>query len=136
MWEKWLKSIWMRVVWDTSARIRVIMDVSEPLRRMQTISTSKGAALVKIKYERLPTFCYMCGVIGHIERDCLAADENDRTDEKQWGSWLRASPRRGRQRFADEAKKFSSCARVLSFESPGRELGKGNRSVSIALSGA
>ena len=78
----------------------------------------------------------MCGVIGHIERDCLAIDEDDRTDEKQWGSWLRASSQRGRQRIADEAKKFLSCPRVLSFESTGRELGKGNRSVLIALSGA
>ena len=111
------------VVWDTSARVRVIADVSKPLRRMQTITTSKGSALIEIKYERLPTFCYGCGIIGHIERDCLVTEEEEAPNENQWGSWLRASPRRGRQRLEDEAKKFLSCARVLSFGSPGRGVG-------------
>lgn len=112
------------VVWDTSARFRVIVDVSKPLRRMQTISTSKGSALIEIKYERLLAFCYDCGVIAYIERDCLASDEEERSNEKQWGSWLCASPRRGRQRIEDEAIKFLRCARVLSFASPWRESGK------------
>ena len=111
------------VVWDTSTRVRVVVDISKPLRRMQTISTSKGPALIEIKYERLPTFCYGCGVIGHIERDCLLSEDEDKPAKNQWGSWLRASPRRGRQRLEDEAKKFLSCARVLSFDSPARGVG-------------
>lgn len=53
--------------------------------------------------------------MGHIERDCLRVPEEDRTEEKMWASWLRASPRRGRIKMLEEAKQFRSCARTLSF---------------------
>ncbi|XP_048504096.1 uncharacterized protein LOC125499392 [Beta vulgaris subsp. vulgaris] len=74
------------VQWDTSARVRVLIDVTKPLRRVQRISVKKGvSALVEFKYERLPTFCYGCGLIGHIERDCSMVNEDDRIEGKQWG---------------------------------------------------
>lgn len=44
------------------------------------------------KYERLPIFCYQCGILGHQDRECqtikkgcLSLDE----DEPQFGPWLR-----------------------------------------------
>lgn len=114
------------VVWDSSARARVMVDVTKPLKRVQKISTTKGPAFVELKYECLPTFCYVCGRIGHIVRDCLDVDDEERGTEKQWGSWIRASPRRGRQKMEDEAKKFLSCARNICFESPCRELKLGS----------
>lgn len=102
--------------WDTSARVRVLLDVTKPLRRVQKIALKTGAAaMIELKYERLPTFCYVCGLIGHIERDCLKGSEEDKETGKQWGSWLRASPRRGRQKMEEEAKLFLSCARNLDF---------------------
>lgn len=54
-------------------------------------------------------------MIGHIERDCLKGNEDEKEMGKQWGSWLRASPRRGRQKMEEEAKVFLSCARNLDF---------------------
>lgn len=44
------------VLWDTSARARVMVDVSKRLQRVQSFFTKKGTALVEIKYERLPTY--------------------------------------------------------------------------------
>ena len=129
--------------WDKSARLRILLDIKKPLKRVQRIAVKSGSSvLVEIKYERLPTFCYMCGVIGHIERDCLSPLVEDKEEEKQWGSWIRASPRRGRQKLAEEAKEFLKGARSLAFDSDRHELqgqGKvyecGSRAVERAESG-
>ncbi|KMT01423.1 hypothetical protein BVRB_9g214320 [Beta vulgaris subsp. vulgaris] len=94
-----------------------MLDVTQPLRRVQRIALRKGeTALVELKYERLPTFCYVCGTIGHIERDCPVNHEDDKEFDKQWGSWLRASPRKGRQRLEEETKAFLNCARTINFD--------------------
>ncbi|XP_057247549.1 uncharacterized protein LOC130589924 [Beta vulgaris subsp. vulgaris] len=109
--------------WDKSARLRILLDVTKPLKRVQRIAVkSGGSVLVEIKYERLPTFCYLCGVIGHIERDCLSNVAEDKEVEKQWGSWIRASPRKGRLKIEEEAKEFLKGARSLTFEKARPEM--------------
>ncbi|XP_010684899.1 uncharacterized protein LOC104899410 [Beta vulgaris subsp. vulgaris] len=42
----------------------------------------------------------------HIERDCVESSEDDKDVERQWGAWLRASPRRGRQKMEEETRAF------------------------------
>ncbi|KAL3522951.1 hypothetical protein ACH5RR_015785 [Cinchona calisaya] len=41
-------------------------------------------------YERLRTFCYCCGIIGHGERECdvKAAEHSDDQIPTQYGAWL------------------------------------------------
>jgi len=52
-------------------RIRVLLDVSKPLKRQKKIKRLGGdSQIVKFKYERLGNFCYYCGVLGHIEDYC------------------------------------------------------------------
>lgn len=71
------------IEWDTSARLKISMNVTKPLRRVQKIHNSKdNVVLIEIKYERLPTFCYACRIIGHVERDCTLVAEEDRMEEK------------------------------------------------------
>lgn len=44
--------------WNTSARVRVLLDVIKPLCRVQKIALKNGdVAMVELKYECLPTFC-------------------------------------------------------------------------------
>lgn len=67
------------VSWDTSAHFRVHINVTKPLRRVQRISMGKGeSALIEVKYERLPTFCYACGVMGDIEQDFLSVNDEEK----------------------------------------------------------
>ncbi|KAK6140252.1 hypothetical protein DH2020_026050 [Rehmannia glutinosa] len=51
-------------------RIRVNLDISKPLRRVIKASLNGTDYILPIKYERLPNFCYFCGIIGHGDREC------------------------------------------------------------------
>lgn len=49
---------------------------------------------INFKYERLNTFCFVCGKIGHSERDCHVVYANPGKEiERVYGTWLRAPNR-------------------------------------------
>ncbi|XP_031112078.1 uncharacterized protein LOC116016054 [Ipomoea triloba] len=61
----------MTGLWKPFMRVRVCIDISLPLKRKMKIQPNRGEAFyVDFKYERLPTFCFICGIIGHSERFC------------------------------------------------------------------
>lgn len=79
-------------------RIRVLLDLNRPLMRGTMIRYQERNLQVFFKYERLPTFCFKCGRIGHQIMEC---DENieekescEEVEEKEhsFGPWLKASP--------------------------------------------
>ena len=109
------------ILWDRSARVKLLLNITKPLRRILKVRNSKGlVVMVEIKYERLPIFCYVCGVLGHMERDCTDGVEEEGREEKQWGAWLKASPRRGGLKKQEEVNRFLSCSRKLSFNREGK----------------
>ena len=83
---------------DKSLNFRVDIDVSKPLRR--GIRTIVGGATIwiRLKYVKLPDFCYACGKLGHGFKSCDFFSEGVSEDELQYGSWLRASPLKSRRR--------------------------------------
>nr|POE81554.1 hypothetical protein CFP56_18702 [Quercus suber] len=64
--------------------------------RGQKINIEKGEARwVHFKYERLPNFCYRCGLLEHDLKECPKSVGNDKGDERedfQYGAWLRRDP--------------------------------------------
>ena len=74
-------------------RVKVQIDVSQPLKRWKKILLSNGSSSqVLFKYECLGLFCSLCGKLGRIERFCdfhfsMAIDYMARG----WGNWLKAS---------------------------------------------
>lgn len=73
-------------------RIRVAVMCNKPLRRHLMIKP-KGRANAErfdLKYERVPHFCFYCGVMGHTERDCVA--EAKETQCIRFSVDLQASP--------------------------------------------
>lgn len=57
--------------WRTYMRIRVDVDVLKPLRRCKKIRKPDGNwFIVQFKYEKLGSFCFVFGCLGHTERFC------------------------------------------------------------------
>lgn len=78
-------------------RIRVRVDVHQSLKKDRKVRIAGGEwSLVKFKYEKLETFCFVCGRIGHFEQSCeaLFAMEED-IGIREWGVELRADLRWG-----------------------------------------
>ncbi|KAL0403697.1 UNVERIFIED_CONTAM: hypothetical protein Sradi_2010500 [Sesamum radiatum] len=79
--------------WGAKIRIRVFLDVHIPLIHALHIRSmgSDDTVLPKFTYDRLPNFCYGCGILRHIMRDCerqLEELENVNTSELSYGPWL------------------------------------------------
>ena len=80
---------------DGFIRVRVTVDISQPLCRGRVISMATGKEQwVSFKYERLPNLCYWCGCLTHADRDCELWIDSEGTmtsDSKQFGPWLKAA---------------------------------------------
>jgi hypothetical protein len=90
------------VGWGPFLRARISMDISKPIPRGRLITfLSLGQMWVSFKYERLPWLCFHCGVIGHLERDCvIRCRGGQKVGEavQQYGPWLRAAELNQRRR--------------------------------------
>ncbi|KAL0326477.1 UNVERIFIED_CONTAM: hypothetical protein Sangu_1725700 [Sesamum angustifolium] len=82
-------------IWGSSVRIRVSIDITKPLKRALKLRTVLGDEhLVTFTYERLPNFCYLCGCLGHLARQCetqLQDDFRDPRENSPYGNWLCAA---------------------------------------------
>lgn len=78
-------------------RVRVILNLSKPLKPKLKMKKPRGEWFwADLRYERLPSFCFQCGIIGHGDRYCPVGPEKVTLGaEKPFGSWLRAGGRRG-----------------------------------------
>lgn len=85
--------------WMDYMRLRVRLDVRIPLKKGKKIILPDGSSSkVNFKYERLFSFCFLCGLLGHIEKFCPV--ERRRFGDspaipRAWGPELRAPVGRG-----------------------------------------
>ena len=71
-------------------RIRVEVPIDKPLHRGGYVKKEEGGRYwVDFRYERLPTFCYICGILGHDEKHCQASPM-EQLSGRQYGEWLKA----------------------------------------------
>lgn len=74
----------------------MLLDIEQPLKRRMKIKRSVDDSFwVTFKYERLPTFCFICGILGHSDRFCPKLFEASGDDVvRPYGQFMRAPDRR------------------------------------------
>ena len=75
-------------------RVRVKIDITKPLNRVRKV-WSEGVVIgcAILKYERLPNFCYWCGLVSHDDRDCehwLWSKGSLKKTDQHYRDWMRA----------------------------------------------
>ncbi|KAL8548863.1 hypothetical protein ACS0TY_007939 [Phlomoides rotata] len=92
-----------------SVRARVKVDLLKPVKRGTKLEISNNSVWVPFKYERLPSFCYICRMMGHMKRECDLPEEGSdivtlTEDKLPFGEWMRVSPTK-KVSVATEARK-------------------------------
>lgn len=86
------------IAWGKCLRVRVLINVTKPLVRGTKVDFNGCTSVVIFRYEKLCDFCYLCGRLDHIDRDCpnLFANDYDLSREvKQFEPWLKADGLKG-----------------------------------------
>ncbi|XP_019160040.1 PREDICTED: uncharacterized protein LOC109156644 [Ipomoea nil] len=89
--------------WLTYYRIRVAIPVDKPVkRRMRMLKRDKTYCWINFRYERLHTFCFYCGMMGHAYRFCLKArNATIPVEQFPYSDDLRAGGIRGPREIGD-----------------------------------
>ncbi|KAL8546388.1 hypothetical protein ACS0TY_006204 [Phlomoides rotata] len=81
-----------------SIRAKVSLDPNKPLKAgIHMELQGKSKVWINFNYERLPSFCYICGALGHMRKECDLTEGPDDFESIQesklpFGEWMRASP--------------------------------------------
>ncbi|XVE99180.1 hypothetical protein REPUB_Repub03eG0175100 [Reevesia pubescens] len=89
-----------QISWGKYMRIRVRINVMEPLERGTSLALKDGMKIpIAFKYERLPDLCFVCGCLSHHETECDFAVEMKKANgsiQRAYGLWLCAEYKNGR----------------------------------------
>lgn len=82
-----------------SVRMKIRLNLENALKRGTKIRVgTSDPCWIPITYERISSFCYWCGKLGHTHKDCESFYERPNADaeitEKNmpYGEWMKASP--------------------------------------------
>lgn len=76
-------------------KAKVKLNLNNPLKKGVNMGSKvDGIHWVDFRYERLPNFCYYCGIIGHNKEACnkrTSDAERGKNESKNLGPWLRTN---------------------------------------------
>ncbi|XP_010229680.1 uncharacterized protein LOC104582075 [Brachypodium distachyon] len=71
-------------------RIKVNIRVDQPLRQLSSVIKGKSRQVYKNRFEKLPRFCAVCGLLGHSHLEC--GNGVHAPEDLVFEDWLRADP--------------------------------------------
>lgn len=78
--------------WGEYLRVKIRLDLSKPLSRDRMLHVQNLSIWIAFKYEKLPNYCYQCGVIMHGQKGCDREGSwrspSTKADQP-YGPWLR-----------------------------------------------
>lgn len=79
--------------WGPYLRVKVKIDITKPLRRGIALFSSKRKTTewYEVRYEKVPNYCYSCGIVDHSSIECPTPAERDANGLLPYGKDLRAS---------------------------------------------
>jgi hypothetical protein len=85
--------------------------ITKPLMRGTMVEAGDEGKLkwCPFEYEFLPNFCFICGIIGHVDKGCFV--KLKKGGEPQFGKWLKWVPTK-RQSFENRAGERMCCPEV------------------------
>jgi len=80
-------------LWREYMRLKVRFDIRQPLKIGKIKANGGERCVVNFKYEKIGTFCFVCGVIGHSENKCeVRFSQPDVVIPKRWSNAIRENP--------------------------------------------
>nr|XP_051211404.1 uncharacterized protein LOC127328880 [Lolium perenne] len=75
-------------------RVKVRMNILKPLMRGTLVKVDEVGRTIwcNFEYEYLPDFCFVCGLLGHVEKECDI--KLKKGEEAQYGKWMKWIPQR------------------------------------------
>jgi hypothetical protein len=85
------------VGWGEFLRVRIHVHLRKPLVRGRMLKVRDRTVWISFQYEKIPRFCFKCGVIFHGREGCLVRGSrkiHDKEAEDQFGPWIRVGSSR------------------------------------------
>jgi hypothetical protein len=78
--------------WGESLRVKVQIDLRKPLPRGRMLKVRGVLKWIAFKYEKLPKYCFQCGLIRHGVTGCTKKSQyRVQESDFEYGPWLRAT---------------------------------------------
>jgi hypothetical protein len=83
--------------WGEYLRVRVHVNLKKPIPRGRILKLKDQSLWILFQHEKLPKFCFSCGIISHGPGGCIVRDGRAKLGEAlggEYGPWLRVTSNR------------------------------------------
>ena len=86
---------WLNGVGRSFLRMRIAVEIEKPLvAGFWVLREDKRRVWVEVKYEKVVDFCFVCGKMGHVMKNCergiLEMEKGE--GRRRYGLWMKAAP--------------------------------------------